>query len=97
MTIPEALGTPVAGGDRRSNRGIDIARIVRIAAGSGIIARKIQCAFILKAATDAGRGRLTLLVRVKATIGSTFQGRHTPRIVPCARGSRKPVVENYHA
>jgi len=39
MTVPEALGSPVAGGDRLSNRGIDIARPVRIAAGSRISAR----------------------------------------------------------
>ena len=39
MTVPEALGIPVAGRDRLSNRGIDIARPIRIAAGSGISAR----------------------------------------------------------
>ena len=39
MPIPEALGYPVAGRDRLFNRGIDIARPVRIAAGSGISAR----------------------------------------------------------
>jgi len=56
-----------------------------------------QCAFISIAATDAGRGRQTLLVRVKATVGSTFAGTHTPRIIPCVRSCRKPVVEHDHA
>ena len=56
-----------------------------------------RCAWILKAATDAGRGRLTLLVRGKATVDSTFGGPHTPRIFLSARSARKPVVEHYHA
>jgi hypothetical protein len=61
-----------------------------------------QCAVISKAATDAGRGPLTLLVGGKATVGSTFEGLHTPRIILTritlsARSSRKPVVEQDHA
>ena len=39
MTVPEALGSPVAGGKWLSNRCIDIARPVWIAAGPGISAR----------------------------------------------------------
>jgi hypothetical protein len=40
LPVPEALGNPVAGRDRLSNRGIDIARPVRSAAWwSGISAR----------------------------------------------------------
>src|SRR5215475_2519735 len=55
-----------------------------------------QCAFISIAATDAGRGRQTLLVGGKAAV-AVFSGRHTPRIILSARSSRKPVVEDDHA
>jgi hypothetical protein len=58
MPVPEALGYPVAGRDRLSNRGIDIARPVRIAAGSGISARiRIAAgAVIIARSSISGRG-----------------------------------------
>ena len=61
MTVPEALGSPVAGGNRLSNRSIDIARPVRIAAGSGISART--------AAGEAWRIQTRCIVIVLRRIG----------------------------
>ena len=55
-----------------------------------------QCAFISRAATVAGRGRLTLLIGGKAAVGA-IKVHHTPRIILSTRSSWKPVVEHDHA
>src|SRR4051794_18920335 len=58
LTVPEALGLQIAGGDRLSNRSVDIARPVRIGAWSGISARiRIAPGSVVRGRTSiSGRG-----------------------------------------
>jgi hypothetical protein len=59
ITVPDALGNPVAWGDRISNRRINVARPVGIAAWSGISGRiRIAPGTVIIARTSmGGRGR----------------------------------------